>query len=256
MPNDKEIRIPNPKRHGTPPHPPPRLGSPSAPTFESDGRHFQGTDKSANEGERKYYLDLIAEFGLLVGKPSHIPLQPNAALSREPTDTDSKLKNIANPLKYHLDTALKVTKYLNGSPCKGLNIMKSYASGIELKAYSDADSARCVDKRGFVTGMTISQYRYATTSTCVGTLDREQLFTKAPVAIPATNLSLYLDSVKSPFSYISFFQASVNVIYPASVVDKASMCCKLAFKLPAHPSIINLYPVIYLPMTVINLPMT
>ncbi|GJZ17073.1 ribonuclease H-like domain-containing protein [Tanacetum coccineum] len=106
---------------------------------------------------RKYYLDLIAEFGLLVGKPSHIPLQPNAALSREPTDTDSKLKNIANqlmnsPPKYHLDTALKVIRYLNGSPCKGLNIMKSYASGIELKAYSDADSARCVDKRGFVIG--------------------------------------------------------------------------------------------------------
>ncbi|GKA24991.1 hypothetical protein Tco_0711024, partial [Tanacetum coccineum] len=49
MPNDKEIRIPNPKRHGT--HPPPHLGSPSAPTFESDGGHFQGTDESASEGD-------------------------------------------------------------------------------------------------------------------------------------------------------------------------------------------------------------
>nr|GFC44920.1 zinc finger, CCHC-type [Tanacetum cinerariifolium] len=78
--------------------------------------------------------------------------------------------------------------------------------------------------------------------------DREPPFSKAPVAIHATNLSSYLDSVKSPFSHIFFFQASVNVMYLASVVDKASMCCKLAFKLPAHPNIINSYLVIDLPM--------
>nr|GEX25271.1 zinc finger, CCHC-type [Tanacetum cinerariifolium] len=84
----------------------------------------------------------------------------------------------------------------------------------------------------------------------------EQHFIEAPVAIPVTNLSSYPDSVKSLFSYIFFFQASVNVIYPASAVYKASMCCKLAFKLPAHPSIINPYPVIDLLMTVIDLPMT
>ncbi|GKC01812.1 kinase-like domain, phloem protein 2-like protein, partial [Tanacetum coccineum] len=79
----------------------------------------------------------------------------------------------------------------------------------------------------------------------LGTSDRE---------LP--NLSSYPDSVKSPFSHITFFQASVNVIYPALVVDKASMCCKLAFKLHAHMSIINPCPVIDLLMTVIDLPMT
>nr|GEY22592.1 RNA-directed DNA polymerase, eukaryota, reverse transcriptase zinc-binding domain protein [Tanacetum cinerariifolium] len=95
----------------------------------------------------------------------------------------------------------------------------------------------------------------STTSICAGTSDREPPFTKEPVAIPATNLISYLDSVKSPFSHIFFFQALINVIYPASVVDKAFMCCKLAFKLHAHPSIINPYTVICLPMTVIDLPM-
>nr|GFD51155.1 hypothetical protein [Tanacetum cinerariifolium] len=84
---------------------------------------------------------------------------------------------------------------------------------------------------------------------------REQLFTKALVAIPATNLSSCLDFVKNPFSHVSFFQASVNVTYPASIVNKASMCYNLAFKLPTHPSIINMYPVIDLLMTVIDIPM-
>ncbi|GJX48238.1 hypothetical protein Tco_0273428, partial [Tanacetum coccineum] len=125
--------------------------------------------------------------------------------------------------------------------------LEVYVDDLVIKSHTKEELFRAV----FIT---ISQYRYAATSTCAGTSDREPPFTKAPVAIPATKLSSYPDSVKSPFSHISFFQASVNVIYPASVVHKASMCCKLAFKLHAHPSIINQYPVIDLPMTVIDLP--
>lgn len=56
------------------------------------------------------------------------------------------------PLKSHLDVALKVIRYLKGSPGKGLNIEKSTSPVIELKAYSDADWARCVVTRKSVTG--------------------------------------------------------------------------------------------------------
>ncbi|GJY29974.1 ribonuclease H-like domain-containing protein [Tanacetum coccineum] len=85
--------------------------------------------------KRKYPLDLIAEFGLLAGKPSLIPLQPNISLSSEPCDTDPKLKIFT---KYQKLIGNKVPKRV---PCKGLNIVKSFASDIDIKAYSDVDWA-------------------------------------------------------------------------------------------------------------------
>ncbi|GJR71481.1 hypothetical protein Tco_0083846 [Tanacetum coccineum] len=82
---------------------------------EGDEVHIDPQEVSLqiNEGasQRKYALDLIAEIGLLVGKPSYMPLHSNIALSSEPTDTDPKLKIqfMHNPLKSHLDNALKFT---------------------------------------------------------------------------------------------------------------------------------------------------
>ncbi|GKB77072.1 hypothetical protein Tco_0943967, partial [Tanacetum coccineum] len=35
---------------------------------------------------------------------------------------------------------------------KGINVVKGYASSIDLKAYSDADWARCADTRRYITG--------------------------------------------------------------------------------------------------------
>nr|GEV93920.1 hypothetical protein [Tanacetum cinerariifolium] len=90
--------------------------------------------------------ELIDEFSLLASKPFH--LQPNVSLSSEPKDDDPLLENVTdyqNPLKSHLKTALKVITYLRSSPGKGINVIKQYASGIDLKAYSDADWARCIE---------------------------------------------------------------------------------------------------------------
>ncbi|GJR13799.1 hypothetical protein Tco_0796451 [Tanacetum coccineum] len=53
IPNDKEIRRPNPKRHST--HPP-QFGSPFEPILEDDGGQSQG-DASASEGERSADLE-------------------------------------------------------------------------------------------------------------------------------------------------------------------------------------------------------
>ncbi|GKE10645.1 ribonuclease H-like domain-containing protein, partial [Tanacetum coccineum] len=87
---------------------------------------------------------------------------PNISLSSEPKDDDSLLENVTpdiayivsclsqfmhSPLKSHLKTALKVIKYLKSSPSKGINVIKSSAYGIDLKAYTDADWAKCTDTR-------------------------------------------------------------------------------------------------------------
>nr|GEW60465.1 ribonuclease H-like domain-containing protein [Tanacetum cinerariifolium] len=51
----------------------------------------------------------------------------------------------------HLKTTLKVIRYLKGSPGKGINVIKGSASSIDLKAYSDADCARCADTKRSIT---------------------------------------------------------------------------------------------------------
>ncbi|GJT32897.1 putative RNA-directed DNA polymerase [Tanacetum coccineum] len=108
---------------------------------------------------------------------------PNISLSSEPKDDDPFLDNITNyqkligkliyltttrpdiayimsclsqsmhsPLKSHLKTNLKVIRYLKGCPGKGVNVIRTSTSVNVLKAYTDADWARCTDKRRYVTG--------------------------------------------------------------------------------------------------------
>ncbi|GJY30360.1 ribonuclease H-like domain-containing protein [Tanacetum coccineum] len=136
--------------------------------------------------QRKYCLELINEFGLLASKPSYISMQPNISLSSEPKDDDPLHENVTgyqkligklinltitrpviaytvsslsqfmhSPLKSHLKTALKVIKYLESSLGKGINVIKSSASSIDLNAYTDADWTRCTDTRRSVTGFCI-----------------------------------------------------------------------------------------------------
>nr|GEV76025.1 hypothetical protein [Tanacetum cinerariifolium] len=132
---------------------------------------------------RKYCLELINEFGLLASKTSYIPMQPNISLSSEPKDDDPLLDNVIDyqkligkliyltttrpdiaytvlclsqfmhsPLKSYLKTALKAIRYLKGCPGKGVNVIRTSTSVNVLKAYTDADWARCTYTRRFVTG--------------------------------------------------------------------------------------------------------
>ncbi|GKA10032.1 ribonuclease H-like domain-containing protein [Tanacetum coccineum] len=147
------------------------------------GIKVSDTPKGICLNQRKYCLELIDEFGLLARKLSNLPMQPYISLTSEPSDTDPLLDNVTeyqkligkliyltttrpdiaytvsylsqfmhNPLRSHLKTALKVIRYLKGSPCKGINVIKGSASSIDLKAYSDADMARCADTRRSLTG--------------------------------------------------------------------------------------------------------
>nr|GEZ33312.1 ribonuclease H-like domain-containing protein [Tanacetum cinerariifolium] len=67
-------------------------------TQEGKLKYFLGievldTPKGVCLNQRKYCLELIDEFGLLAGKPSNLPMQPNVALSSETSDTNPLLDN-------------------------------------------------------------------------------------------------------------------------------------------------------------------
>ncbi|GKD58354.1 hypothetical protein Tco_1295863 [Tanacetum coccineum] len=57
------------------------------------------------------------------------------------------------PLRSHLRVALRVLRYLKGNPGKGVHIVKQ--SKASLEAFVDADWAKCLITRKFVTGFCI-----------------------------------------------------------------------------------------------------
>ncbi|GKC29647.1 ribonuclease H-like domain-containing protein [Tanacetum coccineum] len=83
--------------------------------------------------QRKYCLELIDEFGLLASKPSYIPMQSNISLLDIAYTVFCLSQFMHSPLKSHLKTSLKVVRYLKSSPGKGINMIKSFASGIDLQ---------------------------------------------------------------------------------------------------------------------------
>ncbi|GJT44396.1 ribonuclease H-like domain-containing protein [Tanacetum coccineum] len=116
--------------------------------------------------QRKYCLELIDKFGLLdndplfenvtdyqklIGKRIYLTTgRPDIAYN---VSCLSQFMHI--PLRSHLKTALKVIRYLKGCPGKGINVIRTSNPGIVLKAYIDADWARCTDTRRSVTGFCI-----------------------------------------------------------------------------------------------------
>ncbi|GJU00031.1 putative RNA-directed DNA polymerase [Tanacetum coccineum] len=131
--------------------------------------------------QRKYVLDLLSEYGMLACKPSKTPLVSKLSISNEETENDSLLENVTDyqklmgkliylthtrpdisyavhclsqfmhsPLNSHLKIAFKILRYLKGSP--GLGILVAKSSGMSLKAFSDADWAKCIVTRRSVTG--------------------------------------------------------------------------------------------------------
>ncbi|GKB42784.1 ribonuclease H-like domain-containing protein [Tanacetum coccineum] len=148
-------------------------------------KHFLGievvdTDKGICLNKRKYVLDLLSEYGMLACKPLDTPLLSKLIISNEATASDPVLENITDyeklmgkliyltntrpdisydvhclsqfmhsSLKSHLKTAFKILRYLKGCPCLGIHFVKT--SGMFLKAFSDADWAKCIVTRKSVT---------------------------------------------------------------------------------------------------------
>lgn len=142
-------------------------------------------DKGICLTQRKYCLELLHQFGMLACKPVKTPLEPNTVIKEDGIDNnDMLLDNITEyqkligkliyltltrpdisyavqtlsqymhkPRKSHLNTALRVLRYLKLSPGKGIRIEKSEC--YVIKAYVDADWAKCVSSRRPVTGFCI-----------------------------------------------------------------------------------------------------
>ncbi|GKB92237.1 ribonuclease H-like domain-containing protein [Tanacetum coccineum] len=104
------------------------------------------TDKGLCLSQRKYCLDLLSEFSLLACKPSVVPLEQNLKIYNEPTSSDPVIdkiieyQNLCISLSWsHLKIALKVLRYLKGSPGKGVHIVK--CPKVSLKTFMDTDWA-------------------------------------------------------------------------------------------------------------------
>lgn len=153
-------------------------------------KYFLGIEVLKNENDiclsqRKYYLELLAEYGLLACKPSQTPIESKLIISDKPIHKkDKPLKNIAeyqkllgkliylthtrpdisyvvhsisqfmhSPLESHLKLGLRILRYLKKALGKGILISKG--SNLNLCNYSDSDWAKCRSTRRSVTGFSM-----------------------------------------------------------------------------------------------------
>ncbi|GJS56078.1 ribonuclease H-like domain-containing protein [Tanacetum coccineum] len=122
-------------------------------------KYFLGIEVLENENglclsQRKYYLELLNEYGLLACKPAATPLQQNVVLSYEESESDKFLSNmteyqkIVGKLIYLSITKtdisyvvhyLRVLRYLKNAPGTGVQFCKG--NSLSLHAFSYADWA-------------------------------------------------------------------------------------------------------------------
>ncbi|GJX61819.1 ribonuclease H-like domain-containing protein [Tanacetum coccineum] len=99
------------------------------------------TSKGICLKQRMYMLDLLSKYGILTCKPTKTPLMSKLIISNKATDNDHILDNITN---YQKLIAFKILRYLKSCPDLGIHIIKD--SGMNLKAFSDADLAKSRNK--------------------------------------------------------------------------------------------------------------
>ncbi|GJZ14961.1 ribonuclease H-like domain-containing protein [Tanacetum coccineum] len=111
-------------------------------------KYFLGIEVVENDlglcmSQWKYCLELLHEYGLLAARLVDIPLPENYILGYEETSNDKYLADFTSYQK--LVAALRVLRYLKGSPGCEVQFYKNF--DLKLKAYADADWAKCPKTR-------------------------------------------------------------------------------------------------------------
>ncbi|GKA55531.1 ribonuclease H-like domain-containing protein [Tanacetum coccineum] len=100
-------------------------------------------------GKLKYFLDNVSEYQKLIGKSIYLThTRPDIFYS-----VHCLSQFIHRTLRSHLKVALKVLRYLKGNLRKGIHIVKQPKASFE--AFVDADWAKCIITRKFVTSFCI-----------------------------------------------------------------------------------------------------
>nr|GEX90198.1 ribonuclease H-like domain-containing protein [Tanacetum cinerariifolium] len=120
-----------------------------------EGIEVADTDTGLYLNQRKYCLEVLAEYGLLASKPTSTPIEINIVVSdiikRKWKKVYSLSQFMHKPLQSHVKLAMRVLRYLKGSIGKGIGFNKN--SDLSLKAYVDFDWAKCPFTRRPVTGI-------------------------------------------------------------------------------------------------------
>ncbi|XP_059450349.1 uncharacterized mitochondrial protein AtMg00810-like [Corylus avellana] len=134
--------------------------------------------KGISLSQRKYALEILEDSGLLAAKPSKFPIGQNIkftksddSLLEDPTiyrrligrliyltitrhDLAYAVQNLSQFMDQrrqpHLEAAHRVLRYLKNSPGHGIFFPSS--SDFQIKVFCDADWARCLDTRRYITG--------------------------------------------------------------------------------------------------------
>ncbi|GJY72477.1 ribonuclease H-like domain-containing protein [Tanacetum coccineum] len=114
-------------------------------------------EKGICMSQRKYCLELLLEYRLLAAKLVDIPFPENIV----PDISDvvhCMSQHMHSPLQSYYKAALRVLRYLKGSPGCGVKFNKKF--NLKHKAYTDVDWAKCPKTRKS------AEYRSMASTTC------------------------------------------------------------------------------------------
>ncbi|KAK9064691.1 hypothetical protein SSX86_016073 [Deinandra increscens subsp. villosa] len=134
--------------------------------------------------QRKYCLELLAEFGLTGCKPVSCPIEQNFVITSQLDSNNTVLSNITvyqklvgkliylthtrpdisyavhflsqfmhKPKTVHFKVALRLLRYLKNAPGKGILLKRD--DDFVIKAYADSDWAKCTVSRKSITGFCV-----------------------------------------------------------------------------------------------------